>query len=144
MTFVLKHHQARDLAATKRSMNDKHFVNSWFKTGPLYTKQFEISQSCEYFSMALSNDETFFITGGDYANKVNVLKLSMGDVFGTGKKLEPTVIFNARHNNESEDGEDATMCVAISPDDRRIFSSGTTNRIFIHDIQRCLYIQVTS
>jgi len=33
----------------------------------------QISHCCEYFSMAFLNYETFFITGGDYANKDNVL-----------------------------------------------------------------------
>jgi len=99
-------------------------------------KEFKISHSSFIRCMELSHDETFFIIGGDYEKKENVLKLSMGDLFGsTQTELNnPTVIHSDQYNT-GERGH-LILCLAISPDDRRIFSSGCSTRVLVHDIQR--------
>ena len=130
MNHLLKFHNSREYADSMKPLNDQRFANTRFKTGPLYSKEFMIPHPprLSYINcMELSHDETFFITvAHNYKN--NVLKLSIGDVFGTTQtELMPTVIHNTM--------EGFITCLAISPDDRRIFSGGS-KRVFIHDIQR--------
>ena len=80
--------------------------------------------------MELSHDETFFITGGHYKHKENVLKLSMGDVFGIKSELKPTVIHSAQYGTD-EEGFNFIRCLAISPDGRRVFSGVSNERVLV-------------
>ena len=135
MKNLPKFHNYREYADSMKPLNDQRFANSRFKTGPLHSKEFNISHSSFIRCMELSHDETFFITGGDYKKKENVLKLSIGDVFGsTQTELKPTVIHSDKYNTEER--THLILCLAISPDDRRIFSSGCSTRVLVHDIQR--------
>ena len=109
MTKLLKFHHSREYADSMKPLNDKRFANSSFKTGPLHSKEFKILHSTETFFMELSHDETFFITGGHYKQKENVLKLSMADVFGTTKtELKPIVIHC--NQNSTVEGCDFIKC----------------------------------
>ena len=85
MNHLVKFHNSREYADNMKPLNDKRFANSRFKIGPLHSKEFNISDSSAIYCMELSHDETFFITGGSHKNEENVLKLSMGDIFGTTK-----------------------------------------------------------
>ena len=59
----------------------------------------------------------------------------MGDIFGTTKtELNPTVIYSAHYNTEG--GLDNIVGLAISPDDRRVFSGGVSQGVRIHDIEK--------
>ena len=132
MNNLLKFHNTREYADSMKSLNDQRFANSSFKTGPLHSKELKILHSTQTFCMELSNDETFFVTGGNYHGKENILKLSMGDIFGTTKtELNPTVIHSAHYNNL-----DKIVGLAISPDDLRVFSGGLSQRVLVHDIER--------
>ena len=133
MTNFLEFHNSREYADSLKPLNDQRFANSRFKTGPLQSKVFKISHSTDITCMELSHDETFFITGGYYDGKDNVLKLSMGDVMGIKSELKPTVIHYA-HNEQN--GFNSILCLAISPDDHRIFSSCFSRKILVHDIER--------
>ena len=133
MNNLSKFHNSREYADSMKPLNDKRFTNSRFKTGPLHSKEFKILHSSYINCMKLSHDETFFITGGHYEFKENVLKLSMGDVMGIKSELKSTVIHLAQNKN----GYNLILCLAISPDDHRIFSSDLSQRILVHDIQRC-------
>ena len=129
MNNLPKFHNSREYADRMKPLTDKRFANSWFKTGPFHSKEFNISHSGLINCMELSHDRTFFITGVRYQNKENVLKLSMGYVFGTTQtELMPTVIHNTV--------ECFITCLAISPDDRRIFSGSWSENVLVCDIQR--------
>ena len=139
MNNLLKFHNSREYADSMKPLNDKHFANRRFKTGLHHSKEFNISHSTGVYCMELSHDEAFFIIGGQHENKGDVLKMSMGDVFGIQTELKPTVIMkNTQSNNEQpvEDHSNWISCLAISPDDRRIFSGGWSPKVLIHDIQR--------
>ncbi len=131
MNNLLKFHNTREYADSMKPLNDQRFTNTRFKTGPLHSKEFKISHSTGMLCMELSHVETFFITGG----KENVLKLPMSDVFGIQSELNPTLIHSTQYNTVDE-RNDLILCLAISPDDRRIFSSGCKKRVLVHDIQR--------
>ena len=133
MKNLPKFHNYREYADSMKPLNDQRFANSRFKTGPLQPKKFNISPSDEIFCIELSNAETVFITGGYYEEKEIVLKLSMRDVFGIQSELKPTVIHYA-HNEQN--GFNSILCLAISPDDHRIFSSCFSRKILVHDIER--------
>ena len=142
MANLLKFHNSREYADSMKPLNDKRFANSSFKTGPLHSKEFRIShQSDDLCRMELSDDETFFVIGGRYEGQKNVLKLSMlGDIFGTTRtELNPTVIHFSQYITEEQGINNCILSLAISPDDRRIISSGisgSSGKILVHDIQR--------
>ena len=72
--------------------------------------------------MVSLTDESFFITGGRYQDiNENVLKHSMGGLFEIQTELKPMVVHNESYYNIGED-HTVIMCVAISPDDRRLSS----------------------
>jgi len=135
-TNCLRYLSTRDYAATKRSLNDKRFANNWFKAGPLQSKELKPTHSAIFANLALSNDESFVVTGGLYQWEASVLKLSIGELFGIQNKVRPTVVHSAVPYNEDDDEKNYVRCVAISPDDRRIFSGSWDQRVCVHDIQR--------
>ena len=131
MNHLLKFHNSREYADSMKPLNDQRFANTRFKTGPDWILHLSYI-SC----MELSHDETFFITGGSHDYKNNVLKLTIRDVYGTTKtELNTTVIHSAQYSTD-EEGFNSILCLAISPDDHRIFSGGSSRRVLIHDIQR--------
>ena len=132
MNNLSKFHNSREYADSMKPLNDQRFANSRFKTGPLHSKESNISHSTGIHCMELSHDETFFVTGGYYENKENVLKLSMRDVFGIQTELKPNVIHNVQYST----GTNFVLCLAISPDDRRIISGSFSGKVLVHDIQR--------
>jgi len=139
---LLKFHNSREYADRMKPLNDEHFANTRFKTGPLHSKGFNIPQLSvgefpEVKCMKLSHDETFFITGGKHENKPTVVKLSMGDVFGIQTELKPSVI--VKNPQSSNDYSNWSLCLAISPDDRRIFSGGWSPKVFINDAERSVF-----
>ena len=71
---MLKFHRTRDYAATKRSLKYKCFANTWFKEGPLQSQNFVVHNSEIFANLALSNNESFVVTGGRYECKESVLK----------------------------------------------------------------------
>ena len=77
MNNLLKFHNSREYADRMKPLNDQRFANTRFKTGPLHSKEFKISHSTQTLCKELSHDETFFVTGEDYGENENVLKLSM-------------------------------------------------------------------
>ena len=141
MNNLPKFHNSREYADSMKPLNDQRFAaNSRFKTGPLHSKEFNISHSTGILCMELSHNETFFITGGSHEKKENVLKLSMRDIFGTTKtELKPTDVihytqYNALGRFNSID------CLALSPDNGRVFSSTKGESVLVHDIQRYFLI----
>ena len=132
----------RDYAATKRSLNDKRFANNWFKARPLQSKKLKLTHLPIFTNLALSNDESFVVTGGHYQDKESVLKGPMAEAFGIQSELKPTVVYseaqtyNAYDDDNYEDNY--VQSVAISPDDRRILSININwNKcVFIHDVER--------
>ena len=69
------------------------------------------------YSMEFSDDGTFLVSGGD-DKTVLVWSLDQGGWISTEMK--------AKHENE-------VMCLAISPDNRRIFSGGYDKKVLVHD-----------
>ena len=136
MNNLPKFHYSREYADRMKPLNDEHFANRRFKIGPLHSKEFKIPHSTGVNRMKLSHDEAFFITGAQQENKPTVLKLSMGDVFGIQTELKPTVIMKNTQSSNEEDHVSYISCLAISPDDRRIFNGNSSPKVFIHDIQR--------
>ena len=120
MNNLLKFHNSREYADRMKPLNDEHFANTRFKTGPLHSKEFNIPHSSGVKCMELSHDETFFFTGGEHENKPTVLKLSMGDVFRIQTELKPSVIMKNTQSSNEEDYSNWIFGLAISPDDRRI------------------------
>ena len=135
-TNLPKFHNSRDYADRNKPLFDKRFANNWFKKGPLQSKNFVVHCSEIFANLALSNDESFVVTGGLYQWEASVLKLSIGELFGIQNKVRPTVVHSAVPYNEDDDEKNYVRCVAISPDDRRIFSGSWDQRVFVHDIQR--------
>ena len=139
-TNLLRYLSTRDYGATKRSVNDKRFANNWFKAGPLQSKELKVHHSDIFANLALSNDQSFVVTGGCYQSKESVLKWPMWEAFGIQSELKPTVVYreaqtyNADGDDDNEDND--VRSVAISRNDRRIFSSNWNQRVFVHDVER--------
>ena len=136
-TNFLKFHRTRDYADRMKPLNDKRFANNWFKKGQLQSKNFEVHNSGIFANLALSNDDSFVVTGGRYEGKESVLKLSIKQLFGIQSELMPTVVHSEAQIYNVDDSKDNDVrCVAISPDDHRMFSCSWSQRVFVHDIQR--------
>ena len=136
-TNLLKFHRTRDYADRMKPLNDKRFANNWFKKGPLQSKNFVVHRSGIFANLALSNDESFVVTGGYYQGNESILKLSIKQLFGIQSELMPTVVHSEAQIYNVDDSKDNDVrCVAISPDDHRMFSCSWSQRVFVHDIQR--------
>lgn len=145
MNNLLKFHNSREYADRMKPLNDKRFANNWFKKGSLQSKNFVVHGSGIYANLALSNDESFVVTGGYYQGNEIVLKLSIKQLFGIQSELMPTVLYSEAQTYNVNDNEDNDLrCVAISPDDRRMFSSSWSQRVFVHDIQTYGVLKVDS
>ena len=133
MSKIVKHILERDLSGTKKPSNDKRFANNCFISGPLHSKKFQVSHSGNISAMALSNDESFIVVGGAHQGKENVVTWKTSDACGIQSELKSTVV----HCECSDLCQmKAIWCVAISPDNGRIFSGGFSKRVLIHDVQR--------
>ena len=142
MTNVLKHHQQRAWTDEMRPLNDKRFIENCFETGQLVCKELEVTREHPHllYSMELSKDETFFITGGDDQRNEKILMWSVKDLFGNQDEdgLKPTaVIQNAWY--DTAEHANCILSVAISPDNCRVFGGGYSKRVLIYDLQRYLF-----
>ena len=133
MSKLSEHLKERHLSDMKKPLNDKHFANNCFISGPLHSKKFQVSHSSCIRAMAMSNDESFIVVGGRYQGKENVVTCKTGDAFGIQSELKSTVVHFELFYEETYN---IITCVAISPDNCRIFSGGYSERVLIHDIQR--------
>ena len=73
-------------------------------------------------AIEFSDDGMFFVSGGQDRR---VLLWKIDDVFGSRKKPEP-IVMNLEHEN-------SLFCLALSPDNDRIFSGGKERNVYIHD-----------
>jgi hypothetical protein len=63
-----------------------------------------------------------------------VHNLKLHDHVAIQTKLQPTVIHSAQYSTVEDNN--VIVCLAISPDDGRVFSCGCSQRVLVHDIQR--------
>ena len=139
MDNLLKYRQQRMWNSVKGFHVDQTFVNSWFKTGNLYSKQIDVVNASAIKAVTLSFDENYFVAGS-WLNE-NVYTWSIGNIFGSEKnELKPTSICNVDHD---DDQFASISCIAISTDNCRIYTgnndgliSGSCSTVRIHDVPR--------
>ena len=133
MSKLSAHLKELHLSDMKKPLIDKRFANNCFISGPLHSKKFQVSHSDYMNAMVLSNDESFIVVGGRYQGNENVVTWKTSDAFGIQSELKSTVVhFGCSDLCQMK----AIWCVAISPDNGRIFSGGFSKRVLIHDVQR--------
>ena len=101
--------------------NHNLFVDACQMWNSLYCKDL-VAHYDAVDAIDFSDDGMFFISGGQ-DRRVLLWKLS--DVFGNKKKPDPTVMVTNHVNS--------LFCLAMGPDNDRIFSGGAERSVYVHD-----------